>query len=158
MTSNMHNKREKYPSRTSSKDNKSFEEGWSNTIIICSPGSATSDPKTPVLHPFNVIAQLPINLKAWPHHCLSDSTHPRIKVNPDAFVILTLFWLQAVSVRGVCSRSPRAHCVDTVFHSKQSLSTIKVLANGDLLVNRIIESEKQRVSTKAVYPPPTKKS
>ena len=34
----------------------------------------------------------------------------------------------------------------------------KVLANGDLLVNRIIESEKQRVWTKDVYPPPTKKS
>ena len=58
----------------------------------------------------------------------------------------------------VCSRSPRAHRVDTVFHSKQSLSAIKVLANGDLLVNRITESEKQRVWTKAVYPPPTKKS
>lgn len=51
-----------------------------------------------------------------------------------------------------------ARRVDTVFHSKQSLSAIKVLANGDLLVNRIIESEKQRVWTKAVYPPPTKKS
>ena len=70
------------------------------------------------------------------------------------------FWLQAVSltIRGVCSRTPRARRVDTVFHSKQSLSAIKVLANDDLLVNRIIESEKQRVWTKAVYPPPTKKS
>ena len=86
--------------------------------------------------------------------------HPRIKVNLDAFVILTFFWLQAVSltIRGVCSRTPRARCVDTVLHSKQSLSAIKVLANGDLLVNRIIESEKQRVWNKAVYPPPTKTS
>ena len=100
-------------------------------------------------------------LSTWrlePHHCLSDSTHPRIKVNPDAFVILTFFWLQAVSSGGVCSRTPRARRVDIVFHSKQSLSAIKVLANGDLLVNRIIESEKQRVWTKAVYLPPTQKS
>ena len=65
MTRNMHNNRENYPCRTSSKDNKSFEEGWSNIIIICSPASATSDPETPVLHPFDATAQLPINLKAW---------------------------------------------------------------------------------------------
>ena len=65
MTRNMHNKRENYPSRTSSKDNRSFEEGWSNTIIIFSSASATSDPETPVLHPFDATAQLPINLKDW---------------------------------------------------------------------------------------------
>ena len=50
MTRNMHNKRENYPSRTSSKDNKSFEEGWSNTIIICSPGFShqwSGDTSTP---------------------------------------------------------------------------------------------------------------
>ena len=83
-----------------------------------------------------------------------------IKVNLDAFVILTFFWLQDVSltIRGVCSRTPRAHRVDTVFHSKQSLSAIKVLANGDLLVNRIIQSDKQRACTKATYQPPVKNS
>ena len=160
MTRNMHNKRENYPSRTSSKDNKSFKEGWSNTIIICSPASAISDPETPVLHPLVQQPNYPSTWRLEPHHCLLDLRHPTIKVNPDAFVILTFFWLQAVSltIRGVCSRTPRAHRVDTVFHSKQSLSAIKVLANGDLLVNRIIESEKQRVWTKAVYPSPTKKS
>ena len=63
MTRNMHNKRENYPSRTSSKDNKSFKEG-SNTIIICSPAPATSDSETPVLHHFDATTQLTINLKA----------------------------------------------------------------------------------------------
>ena len=115
-------------------------------------------------HQYSTLSmQQPNYLSTWrlePHHCLSLFRHPRIKVNPDAFVILTFFWLQVVSltIRGVCSRTPRARRVDTVFHSKQSLSAIKVLANGYLLVNRITESEKQRVWTKAVYPPPTKKS
>ena len=50
------------------------------------------------------------------------------------------------------------HCVHTVLPDERNRAAIMILAIGYLLVNRIIQSDKQRACTKATYQPPVKNS
>ena len=49
-------------------------------------------------------------------------------------------------------------CVHTVLPDERNRAAIMILAVGYLLVNRVIQFDKQRACTKATYEPPAKNS
>ena len=100
-----------------------------------------------------------IGWRLEPDGCLTGET-PASRSKSDTCDPLSYFRLQSMAThmrvwymdrRMVC-------CVHTVLPDKRHRAAIVIIAVSYLLVNRIIQSEKQRVCTKATYQPLVKNS
>ena len=64
----------------------------------------------------------------------------------------------AAHIKVWCMQRCMVRCVHTVLPDERNRAAIMILAIGYLLVNWIIQSEKQRACTKATYQPQVKNS
>ena len=94
-----------------------------------------------------------------PDGCLTGET-PVSRSKYDTWDPLSYFGLQSVAehIRVWCMQRCMVRCVHTVLPDERNRAAIMILAVGYLMDNRIIQSDKQRVCTKATYQPPVKNS
>ena len=94
-----------------------------------------------------------------PDGCLTGET-PASRSKSNTCYPLSYFGLQSVvaPIRVWCMERRTVRCVQTILPDEWNRAAIMILAISYLLVNRIIQSEKQRACTKATYQPPVKKS
>ena len=85
---------------------------------------------------------------------------PASRSKSDTCDPLSYFGLQNVAahIRVWCMQRRMVRCIHTVLPDERNHAAIMVLAVSYLLVNQIIQSNKQRVCTKATYQPPVKNS
>ena len=98
----------------------------------------------------------------WRHEpdgCLTGET-PASRSKFDTCNSLNYFGLQSVAahIREWCMERRMVHCVHTFLPDELNRAAIMILAVGYLLVNRMIQSDKQRACTKATYQPLVKNS
>ena len=100
-----------------------------------------------------------IGWRLEPDGCLTGET-PASRSKSDTCDPLSYFGLQSVAahIRVWCMQRRMVRCVHTVLPDERNRAAIMILAVGYLLVNRIIQSDKQRACTKATYQPPVKNS
>ena len=100
-----------------------------------------------------------IGRRLEPDGCLMGKT-PASRSKSDTCDPLSYFGLHCVAahIRVWCMQRRMVHYVHTVLPDERNRAAIMILAVGYLLVNRIIQSEKQRVCTKATYQPSVKNS
>ena len=100
-----------------------------------------------------------IGWRLEPDGCLTGET-PASRLKSDTCDPLSYFGLQSVAahIRVWCMQRHMVRCVHTVLPDERNRAAIMILAVGYLLVNRIIQSDKQRACTKATYQPPVKNS
>ena len=98
-----------------------------------------------------------IGWRLEPDGCLTGET-PASRSKSDTCDPLSYFGLQSVAahIRVWCMQRRMVRCVHTVLPDERNRAAIMILAVGYLLVNRIIQSDKQRACTKATYQPPVK--
>ena len=112
---------------------------------------------TMISHPLAYVAPNPRQLE--PGGCLTGET-PASRSKSDTCDPLSYFGLQSVAahIRVWCVQRCMVRCVHTVLPDERNRAAIMILAVGYLLVNRIIQCDKQRASTKATYQPLVKNS
>ena len=100
-----------------------------------------------------------IGWRLEPDGCLTGKT-PASRSKPDTCDPLSYFGLQSVAahIRVWCMQRCMVRCVHTFLPDERNRAAIMILAVGYLLVNWIIQSDKQRACTKATYQPLVKNS
>ena len=100
-----------------------------------------------------------IGWRLEPDGCLTGET-PASRSKSDTCDPLSYFGLQSVAahIRVWCMQRHMVCCVHTVLPNERNRATIMILAIGYLLINQIIQSDKQRACTKATCQPLVKNS